>query len=725
VCPEDGRAPRGTLPGPPLLDGAYRLDRRLGEGGMGVVYRARHLALGRDVAVKLVRPSVAPEPAYLARFRNEAAALGRLEHPAIVNVTDFGIDPRADGVPYLVMQLLAGESLDDHLRRSGPLSIDQALPILEAVAAAVDYAHERGVLHRDLKPSNVLLARAADGALQAKLLDFGLARLAGSRPSAVESEPPAVPPAGSEPLDDRTPVPTDEAGRTLTVAPRDASAGVTVPGQILGTPRFMAPELFSRAESSPATDIYALGVMAVLVLTGHTPFFGSLHTVVRAHLEETPPRPSTLRAGLSAALDGALLQALAKDPAERPRTAQDFVRRLRAAEAAERLRLWRARERPRRGAIALAGGLCLALGAAPLGALAPLAALERSALDARLALSAPRPGDPRLALVLLDEASLAAESRALGDMAEPVAAGLERIFDAVAAAVAVDLIVPEAWGRSGPFARFVVAHADRLALAAMATPDGIVGAEAARGVTMAALGEASAARLFGLANLEEDPDGVVRRGRLGFETSDGGRFDTWAAAAAKRFAVPVPAAPPASKLFPGAPPGTFFIDFRAVAPRAVAWRELAGALAREPRLFEGRLVVFGAQLAGSGDDALRVPSGAVVSGPQLQALMIQTILGGFPLRDAPAAGVLGALGLALAAASFVALFGAGVLRPLLVSVGLAVAWLVGSAAAFRLAGLLVPVAGPLAALAVASALALLLRRKLPRRPPSPAKASKA
>src|SRR3954453_11112151 len=162
-----------------VLDGKYRLDDRLGEGAAGIVYRATHLGLKKVFALKLLKPGPALDPFSVSRFQREAEALGRLRHPHIVDVTDSGIDP-GTGVPYLVMELLDGVPLAELCRMAGPLPLERALPILDAIAAAVDAAHERGILHRDLKPGNVLLCGRDGEDPAGKVLDFGLAEIAGA-----------------------------------------------------------------------------------------------------------------------------------------------------------------------------------------------------------------------------------------------------------------------------------------------------------------------------------------------------------------------------------------------------------------------------------------------------------------------------------------------------------------------------------------------------------------
>jgi eukaryotic-like serine/threonine-protein kinase len=176
-----------------LVDGKYRLEERLGEGALGVVYRAVHIGLEKSFAIKLLKTAGAPAPAALARFRKEAVALGRLQHPHIVEVTDSGIDEPAGGVPYLVMELLVGAPLSDLCAQQGGLPLAQALPLLEEIASAIDAAHGAGILHRDLKPGNVLICAAGSESPRAKVLDFGLAELL-----AGPDEPWAARPAGGD-----------------------------------------------------------------------------------------------------------------------------------------------------------------------------------------------------------------------------------------------------------------------------------------------------------------------------------------------------------------------------------------------------------------------------------------------------------------------------------------------------------------------------------------------
>ena len=274
TCPFDGTTLATGFDGPALIDNKYRLERRLGRGGMGAVYRARHVGLGRDFALKLIHTAEAADPSFRQRFEIEAQALGKLRHPHIVDVTDYGVDPRGHGLPYLVMELLEGGSLHDLLAK-GPLDPAEALPLLTSIAEAVDYAHQQGILHRDLKPSNVFVS---DDRNTVKILDFGLARLLGRAPGATSpgaqrrdltgEDGSALKPGGSEPKGrDETPdvaalVP-DPGGSGEPAEPR-----VTEQGMVVGTPDYMAPEALQGAQPTPALDVYAFGAMAYELVVG-------------------------------------------------------------------------------------------------------------------------------------------------------------------------------------------------------------------------------------------------------------------------------------------------------------------------------------------------------------------------------------------------------------------------------------------------------------------------
>ena len=167
-----------SLPDGEPLDGKYAIGRRLGQGGMGAVYEATHVGTKRTVAVKVIYPKFSRSPEFVERFRREAEASGRLRHPNVVDVTDFGFAETTTGpVAYLVMEYLDGRTLADVLREEGRLSIGWVVDILEQVCSAVDEAHRLGIIHRDLKPDNVWLEPNLRGGYTVKVLDFGLAKL--------------------------------------------------------------------------------------------------------------------------------------------------------------------------------------------------------------------------------------------------------------------------------------------------------------------------------------------------------------------------------------------------------------------------------------------------------------------------------------------------------------------------------------------------------------------
>ena len=261
----------------PSRFGPYEVLGELGRGGLGVVYRARHPRTGGEVALKVL---LDPDPRGKARFQREARTAARLRHPGIVSVQDLGEE---DGRPYLVMELVEGESLASRLRR-GPLAEEEAARLGAELAEALACAHAAGVLHRDVKPANVLIDRTG----RARLTDFGLAR---------------------EQL--------------------EGAERLTRTGVMLGTPGYMAPEQMDDASrAGPPADVYGLGASLYQLLTGSPPFvMETLSSLVNAVLNRPPAPPSVLRPGLDARLDRLCLACLAKDPAERP-TAADLARAL-------------------------------------------------------------------------------------------------------------------------------------------------------------------------------------------------------------------------------------------------------------------------------------------------------------------------------------------------------------------------------------------------------------
>ncbi len=288
-----------------VLDDKYRLDEQLGEGGMGMVYRATHLLIDRPVAVKVLNTRFVEDEAARARFRREARAAGSLQHPNVAAVTDFG--QTSDGLVYIVMELLEGRSLRDVLMLEAPLDVARAVSLMLQVAAAVAAAHEGGIIHRDLKPGNIFIAQRRSSPPVVKVLDFGIAKLAADAVEDAETH------------------------------------ALTQTGVMIGTPRYMSPEQCDGAKLSPAADVYSLGIILYEMLTGVTPFNGTTPIAVAVqHSSKPPRRPRELRPAIPAALEAVVLRALAKNPEERPADASEFRREL--YQTAQRLGLEHAAE---------------------------------------------------------------------------------------------------------------------------------------------------------------------------------------------------------------------------------------------------------------------------------------------------------------------------------------------------------------------------------------------
>ncbi|MDP3046500.1 MAG: Stk1 family PASTA domain-containing Ser/Thr kinase [Chloroflexota bacterium] len=266
-----------------VLGNRYHLLEPAGEGGMAIVYRADDTVLGRPVAVKVLRQQFAADPEFLARFRQEAHAAAALTHPNIVHVYDVG---ESGGQQYIVMEYVAGPTLKQIIQQRGALPLAEVLDLGSQVCAAAEAAHRRGMVHRDLKPQNVLVN--ADGL--AKVADFGLAQPAG--------------PAAGHPA----------------VAPSVAS-----PATVFGTAQYLSPEQAQGLPATPASDIYAIGVLLYEMATGRLPFDGgSPEEVARKQIQQAPPPPRLLNEALPAAVEGIILKAMAKDPAARYATAREL-----------------------------------------------------------------------------------------------------------------------------------------------------------------------------------------------------------------------------------------------------------------------------------------------------------------------------------------------------------------------------------------------------------------
>jgi serine/threonine protein kinase len=261
-----------------LLNGRYRLVAQQGSGGMAVIYKATDLALGRTVAVKVLRPSLTSDPEFLKRFRQEARNVANLSHPNIVTVHDVGQDGNTH---YIVMEYVDGEDLKRLIRASAPFSIDRALSIAIKICAGVGYAHRAGLIHADVKPQNVLVTESD----HVKVTDFGIAQALSA------------------------------------TQPRERQKVVW------GSPHYFSPEQAQGEPPTPASDVYSIGVVLFEMLTGRLPFVGNdQQELAMAHIRETPPNPSDYNPNISVHLDRILQKVLSKEPASRYRTADQLGR---------------------------------------------------------------------------------------------------------------------------------------------------------------------------------------------------------------------------------------------------------------------------------------------------------------------------------------------------------------------------------------------------------------
>jgi len=265
------------------LGGTYQLERRLGAGGMGTVYRARHVRLDTGFAIKVLRPELTINTEVLARFHREARAAGQLKQPNIIDV--FDVNKTEDGVHYIVQELLEGESLADHLRREGVLDLPRGIAILAQICDAMAAAHQKGIVHRDLKPENVFLCQEEERPGQfVKVLDFGIAKVL-------------------------------ESGTQL-----------TTPADIMGTPYFMAPEqAMGSGKADARSDIYSLGVIIYQMFTASLPFQDTDARALLALIQvKDPVAPRKRRPEISAALEEVILKAMDRDPDRRFQTMEQL-----------------------------------------------------------------------------------------------------------------------------------------------------------------------------------------------------------------------------------------------------------------------------------------------------------------------------------------------------------------------------------------------------------------
>lgn len=276
-----------------VLSGRYRLISQIGAGGMGQVWQAVDQVLDRPVAVKLILPERIGSPQIMARFRREALVTARLAgHPNVVILHDFGQEADASGGPgtvFTVMELVTGRPLTRLVREDGHLPLSRAATLVAQAAAGLDAAHKAGIVHRDVKPGNLMVVERGSGAGTLKVLDFGIATLT-------------------------------EAGRP---------ERITQTGEVIGTPLYIPPEQIRGEQVGPAGDLYSLGAILYRLLTGRPPFEGPHPArILWQHQTQEPVPPAALRPEIPVDLSRLVTSMLAKQPAERPGSAEEVMKRL-------------------------------------------------------------------------------------------------------------------------------------------------------------------------------------------------------------------------------------------------------------------------------------------------------------------------------------------------------------------------------------------------------------
>jgi eukaryotic-like serine/threonine-protein kinase len=292
-CPTDGAATTRSITGEPILDGRYQLEKRLGSGGMGLVFKARHVFLKTLHAIKIILPDlVGNDPNLATRFRQEALASAAIRHQNIIGVTDFGIT--RDSMPFLVMEFVQGQSLQDLMAAEGAMPPLRAMELIEPICAGIAAAHRQNIIHRDLKPLNVMIQEGVPASAGVKILDFGLAKI--------------------------------KSGELLGSFVAAKTTG------LLGSPYYMAPEQWSDEEPDAHADIYSLGVIFYQMLCAEVPFKGnSIPAIMRKHLTQPVPPLASRGVEVAPQLETAICHALEKDPKHRTASAEQFIGELRAA----------------------------------------------------------------------------------------------------------------------------------------------------------------------------------------------------------------------------------------------------------------------------------------------------------------------------------------------------------------------------------------------------------
>ena len=282
-CPHDGaptyeaQVPREDRVDPLLglvVDGRYRIEKQIGEGGMGVVYMATHTVLQKKLALKVLRGDGSKDAETVQRFMQEAQAATSIGHQNIIDISDFGRLP--DGCVYFVMEYLDGVSLSDMIKDGGSVPMSQAVHILRQIASALEAAHARGIVHRDLKPDNIIVIRRGADPHFVKVLDFGVAKVGG------------------------------------------AASKLTKTGMVFGTPHYMSPEQAAGHSVDQRTDIYALGVIMYEMFSGKVPFDADTFMgILSKHMFEPPPRPTDVKGASLGTLEAVILRSMEKNPDQR------------------------------------------------------------------------------------------------------------------------------------------------------------------------------------------------------------------------------------------------------------------------------------------------------------------------------------------------------------------------------------------------------------------------